>query len=36
MGSHEARMETFREKKAHAMQMGGEKKLAYYRDNGWL
>ena len=36
MGSHEARMETFREKKAHALQMGGEKKLAYYRDNGWL
>jgi len=36
MGSFESRMNTFRQKKAFALQMGGEKKLRHYKEAGLL
>jgi acetyl-CoA carboxylase carboxyltransferase component len=36
MGSFEERMQTFRKKREIALKMGGEKGLAYYKQNGWL
>ena len=36
MGSFESRMNTFRQKKAFALQMGGEKKLRQYKEAGLL
>ena len=36
MAAFEAQMKTFEEKRKAALGMGGEKKLAYYKEKGWL